>query len=209
MELDGRAAIGRDRGTLKRTIALLFALAGLADRASHAPWPVRVVVLAILRHGETVARLLLVETSHHGAPPNVAVGPAGSSPADAVALALSLRLVALALAALITRSCDPHPISATTNRLAAKAPAPADRLPQSTRRASSAIRGPPQGVCGPFPKGVFLESDRRAGSRAVLACPALTAPRNNPRCAPPLPAAPAGSRVSSRRACGAPTASTR
>ena len=102
--MDGRAAIGMDRGILKRIVALLFALAELADCASHASWPVRVLVLAILRQGETAARQLLVETSHPSAQSSVAVTPAGSSPADAMALALSLRLLALALAELLAEA---------------------------------------------------------------------------------------------------------
>ena len=148
--MDGRAAIGRDWGTLKRTIALLFALAELADRASFAPWPVRVLVLAILRHGETVARLLLVQTSRPAAQPKVAFSGmvAGSSPADALALALRLRLLALALSDLLAPARDTHHGPATGT------PAPVNRLLPGTRHALSAIRGPPHAdVRHPLPNG--------------------------------------------------------
>ena len=143
--MDGRAAIGRDRGTLKRTIALLFALAGFADRASLAPWPVRVLVLAILRHGERVARPLLAEAGHPAAQPKMALSDiaAGSSPADAMALALSLRLLALALSGLLTPAWGTHPVCAMSDRPAAGTSAPVNRLLPGTRQGLAAIRGPP------------------------------------------------------------------
>ena len=156
MELDGRAAIGRDRGTLKRTIALLFALAELADRASFAPWPVRVLVLAILRHGERVARPLLAEAGHPAAQPKMALSDmaAGSSPADALALALRLRLLALALSDLLAPARDTHPVCATSHGPATGTPAPVNRLLPGTRHALSAIRGPPHAdVRHPLPNG--------------------------------------------------------
>ena len=156
VELYGRAAIGRDRGALKHTIALLFALAILADRASLAPWPVRVLVLAILRHGERVARPLLAEAGHPAAQPKMALSDmvAGSSPADAMALALSLRLLALALLGLLTPTCGTHRVCAMSDRPAAKPAAPADRLPPSTRHLSRAIRAPPGACVWRSPSGV-------------------------------------------------------
>src|SRR5690606_5606614 len=120
-ELDGRAAIGMDRGILKRIVALLFALAELADRASHARWPVRVFVLAILRYGETAARQL-VETGHPRPQACVAVTPAGSSPAAAAQLALYLLLLALALAELLAG--DTHVVHAAPLGPPAGSPAP-------------------------------------------------------------------------------------
>ena len=142
--MDGRAAIGRDRGTLKRTIALLFALAELADRASFAPWPVRVLVLAILRHGERVARPLLAEAGHPAAQPKMALSDmaAGSSPADALALALRLRLLALALSDLLAPARDTHPVC-TSHGPVTGTPAPVNRLLPGTWHGLGAIRGPP------------------------------------------------------------------
>ena len=52
---------------LKRIIALLFALAGLADRAGARSRPVRCLVLGILRPAEAVAQASVIGTAR-GAP---------------------------------------------------------------------------------------------------------------------------------------------
>ena len=83
---------------LQRIIMLLLALAGLADRAGAAPFPVRFVVLSILRHAEDVAwRFVAAAPAPHQA-------GAGStffdrnSPAEAARLALGLRMLAMIVA---------------------------------------------------------------------------------------------------------------
>ena len=84
---------------LQRIIMLLLALAGLADRAGGAPFPVRLVVLSILRHAEGVAWQFVAGAS---APPQD--DGAGStffyrnSPAEAARLALGLRMLAMIVA---------------------------------------------------------------------------------------------------------------
>ena len=107
----GNAEIEKDM--LKRIVALLFALAALADRAAAASRTVRCEVLSILRRAEAVARLSVIGTAHGlGAPPpracpehRAAMGAApfacnGGEPADAARLALRLRALAFALSSL-------------------------------------------------------------------------------------------------------------
>jgi hypothetical protein len=96
----GRAQKGRDR--LEGIAALLLSLAGLAEHAATRSAPVRFIVLWLLRRAEEVAAEFV------GARPSVCVW-AGQDPcapdethgpAEALALALSLRLLALAVQAM-------------------------------------------------------------------------------------------------------------
>ncbi len=48
--------IERERAVLERIVALLLALAGMADRACDLPAPARLRLLAILGFGEEAAR---------------------------------------------------------------------------------------------------------------------------------------------------------
>ena len=52
-----------NRRMFKRIVALLFALAGLAERLIGVPRPVRAFVLRILRSAEAVARDFVLETA--------------------------------------------------------------------------------------------------------------------------------------------------
>ena len=105
-ETDGRR--------LRRIVALLLALAGLAERATAVAFPVRVIVLAILRRAEAIAWTFAIEAapgaccadrrlplcvSLAGAPV-----PGLSSPAEAVRLALSFRALALIVAGLASQA---------------------------------------------------------------------------------------------------------
>jgi hypothetical protein len=82
---------------LERIVALLFALANLADLAAGAPFLRRRQVLGILSHGEAEARAFLFG----GAPiPIDAPGEAG----DAERLAIRLRALALVLCALLAQA---------------------------------------------------------------------------------------------------------
>lgn len=96
-----------DRAFFQRIIALLMSLAGLADRAAGAPWPLRFVVLAILRRGETAARNLLIDEADYAGvpmwlPPDA--GQYGNRPVDALQLGLCFRMLALALAYLLQQT---------------------------------------------------------------------------------------------------------
>lgn len=88
-------------GMLKRIVALLLALAALADRAALAPRPVRAYVLDILRQAEAVAQAFVVGMARDlGAAMPPRAGLYRDDPDDATRLALRLRVLALALASL-------------------------------------------------------------------------------------------------------------
>lgn len=74
---------------LKRIIALLLALAGLADRASGLPRPIRWLVFRILRPAEAVAREFVI-----GRASNI-------GDVDTTRLALCFRALALALSVMM------------------------------------------------------------------------------------------------------------
>lgn len=91
---------------LKRIIALLLALAGLAERAVGMPRPIRYVVLGILRRAEIAGRKVVAAEARdlRVAPwlPASAAVHGGNAPDDAIGLALCFRLLALALSNLST-----------------------------------------------------------------------------------------------------------
>lgn len=94
-----------NRDVLKRIVALLFALAELADRASLASRPVRDYVLGILRPAEAVAQGFVFDTACDlgvTMPPQASLG--GDHPDDATRLAVALRILALVLASLSART---------------------------------------------------------------------------------------------------------
>ncbi len=92
-----------NRDVLERIVALLFALAGLADLAAGLPAPRRRHVLGILGVGEAEARAFLIGIST-GAPVQAdAPGEAG----DAARLAARLRMLALVLCAMLARPFAP------------------------------------------------------------------------------------------------------
>ena len=98
--------IGRpERQVLARIVALLLALAVLADRAGAAPFPVRFIVLTILRHAEAVAWRFIATAAH--APSRAGIEapvPCHDSRAEAARLALGLRLLALVVAELAAQA---------------------------------------------------------------------------------------------------------
>ena len=99
--MDWNSAIEDNRRMLKRIVALLFALAGLAERLIGLPRPVRACVLLILRPAEAVARDFVLKTQDHGGsvplPAFLDARHGGDSPADAMRLARSFRLLAVLL----------------------------------------------------------------------------------------------------------------
>ena len=97
---DGQA--NWDRDVLERIVALLFALANLADLAAGAPFHRRRQVLEILGHGEAEARAFVIGMVF-GAP----ALPDAPETADALRLAVSFRALALALCLLLARRFAP------------------------------------------------------------------------------------------------------
>ena len=90
-----------DERRLRRIIATLVALAALAERAAGRSFPVRWLVLALLRYAETVARDYVIETAPWAWPYLENEPEAGSTPMDAALLGLRLRMLAAVLGALL------------------------------------------------------------------------------------------------------------
>ena len=93
--------VGLEERTLRRIIATLVALAVLAERAALRSFPVRWLVLSILRYAETVAQAFVVENAPWAWPYLENEPEAGSSPMDAVLLGQRLRMLAAVLGALL------------------------------------------------------------------------------------------------------------
>jgi hypothetical protein len=90
-----------DDRTLRRVIALLVALAALAERAAGRFFPVRWLVLCVLRRAEVVGRDFVIETAPWAWPYLEDALEPGSSPMDAVLLGQRLRMLAAVLRALL------------------------------------------------------------------------------------------------------------
>ena len=89
-----------NRDVLERIVALLFALANLADLAAGAPYLRRRQVLEILSHGDAEARAFVMGVvTGEPAPEDVP-----ESTGDAARLAASFRALALVLCAILARS---------------------------------------------------------------------------------------------------------
>jgi hypothetical protein len=89
-----------NRDVLERIVALLFALANLADLAAGAPFHRRRQVLAILSHGEAEARAFLIGVATGEPAPEDVLESTG----DAARLAASFRALALVLCAMLARA---------------------------------------------------------------------------------------------------------
>jgi hypothetical protein len=89
-----------NRDVLERIVALLFALACLAELAACLPFLRRQQLLGILSHGEAEARAFVIGLVSGAAAPADAPEFAG----DAAGLAARLRALALLLCALLARA---------------------------------------------------------------------------------------------------------
>ena len=103
------AEIETNRNALKRLMALLLALADLADCAAGRSWPVRRLVLSILYLAEQAAHAFVAgsaDTRHFRSAPSASAMPTprGSSPIDAMQLALSFRMLALSVCAMLANA---------------------------------------------------------------------------------------------------------
>jgi hypothetical protein len=95
------------RDVLERIVALLFALAGLADRAAGLPFLRRRHVLGILSRGEAEARAFLIGASTGVPVPADGPGEIDGAPeriCDAARLAARLRALALLLCAMLANA---------------------------------------------------------------------------------------------------------
>jgi len=91
-----------NRDALERIVALLFALAGLADLAAGAPWRRRRQVLGILSRGEIEARAFVIGMVSD----QPATADALEEIGDAARLAASFRALALALCAMLAHAAQ-------------------------------------------------------------------------------------------------------
>ena len=102
--MDGSGQTERSGVALQRIVALLFALAELAERAADAPHRVRSLVLMILRTAEPVPQGIVFETGY-GQPALAAYE--SDSPADALRLAERFRALAGLLLSLTAQALAP------------------------------------------------------------------------------------------------------
>jgi hypothetical protein len=100
--MDWQRAIEEERAALMRLVALLGALAGLAERAASRSPAMRGFVLWILSHAEAIARDF-VAASVDAEVESMPVVQAGARSADAMRLAASLRRLARQLERQIER----------------------------------------------------------------------------------------------------------
>ena len=119
---------GVESNALKRLMAILFALADLADCAAGRSWPVRCLVLSILGLAEQAAHAFVTGsagTTHFRSTPTASAMPTprGNSPIDAMQLALSFRMLALAVCAMLAkiRSCSRDRSGRDSGRIVADA----------------------------------------------------------------------------------------
>ncbi|MFN3550068.1 MAG: hypothetical protein ACK4U0_21500 [Mesorhizobium sp.] len=103
--MDGAAL---DDRTLRRIIALLAAFAVLAERTAHRSFPVRWLVLTLLRHVERVARNFVVETTQWEWPGLDGDLEPGTGAMDAALLGLRLRLLAAVFGVLLSPEDPVH-----------------------------------------------------------------------------------------------------
>ena len=128
----------RNEGMLLKIAALLLSLSLVAERAAGRSWPVRFLVLAILRRAEAVATSFVAATadtagaSEDDFPWLGDTAESGSSPLDAAFLALRFRLLAevLELCRAAGRSGNTSGNRARSGNSAGNcAPHPATRFP--------------------------------------------------------------------------------
>ena len=96
--MDGRARNGR---RLRSIIALLLSLASVADLAAGRAFPIRWLVLAILRRGERAAQVYVAEAMQVEWADLEGAMEAGVDPGDAALLAWRFRWLAAVLGALL------------------------------------------------------------------------------------------------------------
>ncbi len=91
-----------------RIVAMLVALAALAEAAAGRSFPVRWLVLSLLRRAESVAHDFVAATAGSAWPGLEPRPETGSGPTDAVSLALRLRMLAALLGAFLWQRCRPN-----------------------------------------------------------------------------------------------------
>ncbi len=124
------AAVLDDRG-LRRIIAMLVSFAAIAERAAGRSFPVRWLVLLILRRAEAVALQFVVEATQADWPLSDDDPQIGCRPEDAAWLGLRFRMLAAVLGALLDLCRLHHP------------PPHAPRRPVASRQIVMSLRRAP------------------------------------------------------------------
>jgi hypothetical protein len=105
--MDWNAQIGRELRGLDGIIVILLGMAGLAERAAGAPYPIQCVVLWFLRQADAVATEFVASSSCATARASWLAARMtvrhGSHPDGEMDLALSLKRLARSVAALVTQ----------------------------------------------------------------------------------------------------------
>lgn len=104
--MGGRLRRGGTRAALLRIAAVLFALADLGERRAHAPLPARMLLIWALRLADVLFKEFVFDVSADLPDdvwlPDLVEAGSGHDPAVAIDLALSLRLLALAMQVIAT-----------------------------------------------------------------------------------------------------------
>jgi hypothetical protein len=152
----------REDRLLRQVAALLATLASFAEAADGRCFPIRFLILLVLRRAEIVARTFVIDAAQDcGLWPDI-LPLLRDEPADAAALAGRLRVLAAIVAALLEpegrRRCGtsrprrarpscrpllhglPHPAIAGLDRAPRPPPAPAEGRGHGRRRAGMAVR---------------------------------------------------------------------
>ena len=105
--MDWTETTDENRKTLRRIVALLLALAGLAERASGRSGAVCLLVLWLLRPGEAIARDYVAGLVGNPGGPLAPIPSGCDAAAEAIRLAASFRSLAAALSALAAGTVAP------------------------------------------------------------------------------------------------------
>ena len=105
--MDWTETTDENRKTLRRIVALLVALADLAERASGRSSAICLLVLWLLRPGEVIARDYVAGLVGNAGVPPAPIRPGGDAATEAIRLAASFRSLAAALSALAAWTVAP------------------------------------------------------------------------------------------------------
>ena len=157
-----------NRKALRRLLALLLALADLAERAVGRSGPVRHLVLWLLRPAEEISRDHVAGLTRTVFPPAPAISRDADGIADAMRLALSFRTLAAALAALTAEAFASWRAAAQVLRVLTIAAIPPRGSARSPSRQASRHRVPSLPRAPPRPPPPVRRSAPR--NRPATAC---------------------------------------
>lgn len=154
--MDVQAETGGEKA-IRRIIALLVSFAVLAERAAARPWPVRCLVLWILRFAADLAADYVLDVTGAPAPAMETIAACGDGPAGAFLLAARFRALAAALGVFLRPVGRPSRAGGYCNTARqAAARVPFGAAPACASRAKGPVaRGPPTTRRTLLPVGLF------------------------------------------------------